>query len=57
LSYSKDRVQGQVGIVTSYNPLTRDITTENTGANSDTDKEFIYNTYTELLKAMMPGRE
>jgi len=37
-------------VVTSYNPLTRDITTEDTGAATETDKEFIYNTYTELLK-------
>ena len=28
----------------------RDITTEDTGAATETDKEFIYSTYTELLK-------
>ena len=36
--------------MTSYNPLARDITTEDTGANTETDKQFIYNTYIELLK-------
>ena len=36
--------------MTSYNPLARDVTTEETGANTETDKQFIYNTYTELLK-------
>jgi type I restriction enzyme R subunit len=42
--------KGKCAVVTSYNPLTRDVTEEETGANSETDKQFIYNTYTELLK-------
>ena len=37
-------------VVTSYNPLARDVTLEETGANTETEKQFIYNTYTELLK-------
>src|SRR5205823_4321968 len=37
-------------VITSYNPQTRDITMEDTGAATETDKEFIYNTYNELLK-------
>ncbi len=44
--------KGKCAIITSYNPQTRDITSENTGANSETDKQFIYNTYTELLKGV-----
>ena len=40
----------QCAVVTSYNPLARDVTLEETGANTETDKQFIYNTYTELLK-------
>ena len=36
--------------MTSYNPLAKDVTLEETGANTETDKQFIYNTYTELLK-------
>ncbi len=36
--------------MTSYNPQARDVTLEETGANTETDKQFIYNTYTELLK-------
>ena len=42
--------KGKCAVVTSYNPLTRDVTKEETGANTETDKQFIYNTYTELLK-------
>ena len=35
--------------MTSYNPSTRDIVTEGTGENTESEKEFIYNTYIELL--------
>jgi type I restriction enzyme R subunit len=41
--------KNKCAVVTSYNPMTRDVTEEETGANSETDKQFIYNTYTELL--------
>lgn len=36
-------------VITSYNPQASDITLEEVGANSETDKQFIYNTYLELL--------
>ncbi len=42
--------KGKCAVVTSYNPLARDVTLEETGANTETDKQFIYNIYTELLK-------
>lgn len=42
-------LKGKCGIVTSYNPSTRDITTEDTGANTETEKEYIYNIYKTLL--------
>ena len=42
--------KGQCAVVTSYNPLAKDVTLEETGANTETDKQFIYNTYTDLLK-------
>ncbi len=48
--FQKTAFKGKCAVVTSYNPLTRDITTENTGANTETDREYIYNIYTELLK-------
>jgi type I restriction enzyme R subunit len=37
-------------VVTSYNPQAGHVSLEETGANTETDKQFIYNTYTELLK-------
>lgn len=44
-------------VITSYNPQTSDITTEDTGAATETDKELIYNTYAELLRNVdsLPG--
>lgn len=48
--FQKTPFKGRCGLITSYNPVTRDVTREDTGANTDTDKQFIYNSYTELLK-------
>lgn len=53
----KTPFKGRCAVITSYNPLARDVTLEETGANTETDKQFIYNTYTELLAdvAARPG--
>jgi hypothetical protein len=48
--FQKTPFKDKCAVVTSYNPLARDVTLEETGANTETDKQFIYNTYTELLK-------
>jgi type I restriction enzyme R subunit len=48
--FQKTPLKGKCAIVTSYNPQTQDITKEDTGANSETDRQVIYSTYTELLK-------
>jgi type I restriction enzyme, R subunit len=48
--FQKTPFKGRCAVVTSYNPLAKDVTLEETGANTETDKQFIYNTYTELLK-------
>jgi type I restriction enzyme R subunit len=48
--FQRTPFKGKCAVVTSYNPLTRDVTLEETGANTETDKQFIYNAYTELLK-------
>src|SRR5262245_21639178 len=55
--FQKTPFKGTCALVTSYNPQAQDITREDTGANTETDKEFIYNTYTELLKDVVarPG--
>ena len=53
----KTPFRGRSAVITSYNPQARDVTLEEVGANTETDKQFIYNTYTELLKdvAADPG--
>ena len=55
--FQKTAFKGKCAVVTSYNPQAQDITAEDTGANTETDKQFIYNTYTELLKDVVakPG--
>src|SRR5438132_12457855 len=47
--FQKTPFKGKCAVVTSYNPQTQDVTKEEVGANTETDKQFIYNTYTDLL--------
>jgi type I restriction enzyme R subunit len=56
--FQKTPFKGRCAVVTSYNPLAKDVTLEETGANTETDKQFIYNTYNELLKEVdaKPGK-
>ena len=50
--------KGRCAVITSYNPQAQDVTKEETGANTETEKQFLYNTYTELLKDVeaTPGK-
>lgn len=48
--FQKTPFKGKCAVVTSYNPLAAHVTLEETGANTETDKQFIYNTYMELLE-------
>lgn len=43
-------LKNKCAIITSYNPNAGDVSREDTGADNETDKQFIYNTYTELVK-------
>jgi type I restriction enzyme R subunit len=45
----KTPLKNKCAVITSYNPLAGDVTLEETGANTETDKQFIYNTYTDML--------
>lgn len=56
--FGKTVFKGRCAVVTSYNPQASDVSKEETGANTDTDRQFIYNTYAELLKdvAAEPGK-
>ena len=52
--FQKTELKGKCAVVTSYNPQAQDVTLEETGANTETDKQFLYNTYTALLKDVEP---
>jgi type I restriction enzyme R subunit len=56
--FQKTPFKGKCAVVTSYNPHAQDVTKEEVGANSETDKQFVYNVYTELLKNVeaKPGK-
>ncbi len=56
--FQKTVLKGRCAVVTSYNPQAQDVTLEETGANTETDKQFLYNTYIELLKDVdaQPGK-
>jgi len=47
--FQKTPLKDKCAIVTSYNPSTSDITTEDTGANTESEKQFMYNLYKDLL--------
>jgi len=51
--FQKTVFKGQCAVVTSYNPQAKNISLEETGANTETDKQFIYNTYTALLESVV----
>lgn len=56
--FGKTVFKGRCAVVTSYNPQVSDVSKEETGANTESDRQFIYNTYTELLKDVVaePGK-
>lgn len=52
--FQRSPLKGKVGIVTSYNPQVKDITLESSGEGSETENEYKYALYTELLKDVVP---
>ena len=56
--FQNTEFKNRCAIVTSYNPASKDITKEDTGANTETQKEFIYNLYEDILKDVKahPGK-
>jgi len=48
--FLQTELKNKCAIITSYNPHTSDVSKEETGADTETDKQYIFNTYTELLK-------
>jgi len=56
--FQRTEFKGKCAVITSYNPQVGDVSKEEIGANTETDKQFIFNTYTELLKGVtaLPGK-
>jgi type I restriction enzyme, R subunit len=52
--FQKTPLGGRSAIVTSYNPAAGDVSKEETGAHTETDKQVIYNLYENLLKGVAP---
>ncbi len=51
--FQKTEIKGKCAVVTSYNPSIRDINNEDTGANTETEKEYIFKIYADLLAAVV----
>jgi type I restriction enzyme R subunit len=51
-------LKDRCGLVTSYNPHARDVSLEDTGAGTETEKEFIYKLYAKLVEKEenLPGK-
>lgn len=56
--FQQTPLKGKCGLITSYNPNASDVTLEETGANSETDKQALYNTYQDILERVNiePGK-
>jgi type I restriction enzyme R subunit len=52
--FQKTPFRGKCAVVTSYDPQAKDVTKEEVGANTDTDKQTIFNAYTALLADVVP---
>ena len=53
--FEKTRFKGLCAVVTSYDPKAGDVSLEETGENTESDKQLVYQTYTELLKDVEPA--
>jgi|688.fasta_scaffold00811_21 type I restriction enzyme R subunit len=55
--FQQTELKGKCAVITSYDPKAADVSKEEVGANTETDKQFIFNTYTRLLEGVVaqPG--
>ncbi len=50
--FQETSLKNKCAVITSYNPNAGDITKEDTGEESETDREYIYKTYENLLQSV-----
>lgn len=53
--FQKTVFKDRCAVVTSYNPQAGDVTLEETGQNTETEKQFIYTAYMTLLESVTPA--
>ena len=53
--FEKTRFKGLCAVVTSYDPKAGDVSLEETGENTESDKQLVYQTYAELLENVEPA--
>ncbi|NUQ24839.1 MAG: HsdR family type I site-specific deoxyribonuclease [Saprospiraceae bacterium] len=53
--FQQTEFRGKCAVITSYNPSTKDIALEDTGANTETEKEYIFHTYEKILGKKATG--
>ncbi len=54
--FQRTPFRSKCALITSFDPQPGHVTLEETGANSETDKQFIHSTYTTLLQGVTPRR-
>ncbi|PIK13547.1 HsdR family type I site-specific deoxyribonuclease [Halobacteriovorax sp. JY17] len=47
--FEKTPLKGKCAVITSYQPSKKDLKNEDTGANTETEKTYLFNKYTEIL--------
>ena len=52
--FQKTELKGLCAVVTSYDPQAGDISKEDVGANTETEKEYVYRAYMNILKDVVP---
>jgi type I restriction enzyme, R subunit len=55
--FQNTELKDRCAVITSYSPSYRNIVTEDTGENTETDKEFVERVYEELLKGYNTDNE
>ena len=52
--FNQTELKGKCAVITSYDPKAADVSKEEVGANTETDKQVIFNIYEQLLSGVAP---
>ena len=52
--FNQTELKGKCAVITSYDPKAGDVSKEEVGANTETDRQVIFNTYERLLAGLAP---